>query len=169
MFGRKASCHEVAGIHADSPAEHLLIEQFRYWMSGHATHQVSYWNKAWDALRGGVDPNAAKMIFVEFHVLTRILHDRGTRQIKWLTDLGRCISRDEGLVLSLVQASQGKEPFMEIAAASELLGTYEVEALINASRSLAKVLVMKNLVLEPIEAVVRLDATDFSVAGRVLH
>lgn len=169
MAARRTTTHEVAGIHADAPAETLLIKQFRFWMCGHATHESRYWGLAWSALACRLDSVTAKILFAEVHLFTRIVHERTMRQIEWLPDLGRCISRDEGLVLALVQASQVEEPFTEIAAASELLGTYKVEALVQSSRSLAKALGTRHLHLEPIESVTMLPSTRLSIARRVLH
>jgi hypothetical protein len=160
---------EVAGIHAPGPAETLLIEQFRFWMSGHTTHQFNYLNQAWAALSKGLGVTSAKLIFSEIHVFTRILYDRSIRDIEWLFDLGRCISRDEGLMLALIHASQAEEPYLEIAAASELLGTFEIEILIDSSRAVAKALSTCSLILEPIESVKQLQPIGIDFSGRVLH
>jgi hypothetical protein len=169
MGSRTTARHEIAGIHADAQAEALLVKQFRFWMSGHATREFGYVTKAWAALSGTVSSNSAKLIFAEIHIFTRILYDHSVRRIEWLPDLGRCISYDEGLILALVQASQNNEPLTEIAAASELLGTFDVESLIQASRSLGEVLSMNNLVLEPIECVTQCNAADIGVTSRILH
>lgn len=169
MASHSLSKPEVAGIHASGPAETLLIEQFRFWMSGHATHQFNYLNQAWATLSKCLGVTSAKLIFAEIHVFTRILHDRSVRDIEWLFDLGRCISRDEGLMLALIHASQTDEPYLEIAAASELLGTFDIETLIDSSRALAKALSTCNLMLEPIESVTQLHPTGIDFSGRVLH
>lgn len=170
MAGSEARAGDIAGLHAGGPAENLLIEQFRYWMSGHASCRSRHWTLAWKALAARLDCASAKLLFTELHHFTRILCENAVRSIEWLPGLGRCISRDEGLVLALVQASQVDETHIEIAAASELLGSFRVEALIAASRSLARALGTSELCLEPIEAVSELPPTTcLGLGHRTLH
>jgi hypothetical protein len=142
---------EVAGVHADAPAENLLVRQYRYWMTGYATRKMTYCDLAWEALVRTVPADAAKVLFAEIHSFTRVLRDQAKREIGFLPDLCRCICHDESLLLFLVRASQIDESFAETLAASELLGTHKVEALVSASRSLAEALASRGLLLEPIE------------------
>jgi hypothetical protein len=160
---------EIAGVHVGHPAETLLIEQFRTWMTGHATCKMAYWDLAWDNLSKMMTPALAKQLFADFHCLTRLLHKGAHREVEWLPAQCRNICQDESLILVLVQASQCQEGFGEILAASELLGTHKVEMLITHSRSIASVFSTMRLYLRPIDRVTCLGGALSHSARQPLH
>ncbi|ACB95017.1 hypothetical protein [Beijerinckia indica] len=123
---------------AKTSAEHLLLVQYRYWMTGHATRKTCYWDRAWEVLRGTLETEKAKALFADLHVFTRLLREQAVRDLSWHPSPCQCPCHDESLVLSLIHASQCAEEFTEILAASELLGTHRVDCLVEASRATAK-------------------------------
>ncbi len=150
----------VTGIHADAPAEKLLIAQYRSWMHGHSCRNLAFLDCAWTKLAAGLPFESAKALFSECYIFMRILRRRACRQIEWRNDLRPGICDDELRLLRLVGASQAHDAFAEISVAAELLGTHEVHALVAASRSLARSLETRQLRLEPI---VEVTASEFAV------
>ncbi|ACK49942.1 hypothetical protein Msil_0973 [Methylocella silvestris BL2] len=153
MSEHQSHAPEVAGQHADAPAEHLFFAQYRYWMAGYATRDMFCWDCAWDTLLRYVAPEAGKALYAEFHLFTRVLNQSSRRPIGWLPDLCRCLCRDEYWVLNLVAASQQGQAHEELLAAAELVGIDEARALLGASRSLARALKAENFVLAPLDGV----------------
>ncbi len=141
---------DIAAVHADAPAEHLFFAQYRHWMAGYATRDALCWDCAWDVLLRFVPPESAKALYSEFHLFTRILHQRSQRAIGWLPDVCRCLCRDEYCALNLVAASQRSDFEKEFLSAAELLGMNEVPELLKVSRSLAQALSMRNFLLAPV-------------------
>lgn len=145
MTDHRTHSREVAGVHADAPAEHLFFSQYRYWMAGFSTRDMFCWDCAWDALLRYVAPDAGKTLFAEFHVFTRLLNQRASRPIGWLPDVCRCLCEDEMRVLRLVCASQRGEAHEELLAAAELVGVDDAKPLVEASRSLARAFAAQDL------------------------
>lgn len=160
---------EVAGVHADAPAEYLFFAQYRYWMAGYATRDMFCWDCAWDVLLRYVPPDAGKTLYAEFHFFTRTLSQRSRRPIGWLPDVCRCLCRDEYWVLNLICASQQDNAHEELLAAAELVGIDEVRNLLGASRSLARALKAANFVLAPFGGVLTRAATPQSSSVGTWH
>lgn len=169
MEDHKVTVHKIVGLHSGGAGESLLIRQFRYWMDAYAP------NRSCPRTPVGSNPAtrpicpAARILLAEIRLFTEVLHEHMLRPIELFSDLGRCLSRDEALVLMLVRASQAEDPYTEIAAASELLGTYRVESVVRSSRSLAKAFGERRLRLEPIEAVAPLASTQLGMGLRIVH
>ncbi|VTZ26390.1 conserved hypothetical protein [Methylocella tundrae] len=149
MVQNQKHATEVAGVHADAPAEHLFFAQYRYWMAGYTTRDMFCWDCAWDVLLRYVSLDAGKALYAEFHLFTRVLNQRSQRPIGWLPDVCRCLCRDEYWVLNLVGASQQNNSHEELLAAAELVGIDEARILLAASRSLGRALMAENFVLAP--------------------
>lgn len=141
----------IAAVHADAPAERLLFAQFRLWMAGFSTGDADYWNCALGVLLRVAKPQTAMNLHGEFHRFTRLLNEGRQKEIQWRFSACRCLCRDEFLVLKLIAASQRKDEDTERLAAMELLAGFEAEAIINASRLLAKALAFANFILAPVE------------------
>jgi hypothetical protein len=150
MASHKPPSARIVAIHADAPAENLFFAQFRAWMAGYCSRDIFAWDFAWDALRRCVCEESAKALYSEFHLFARTLNDRAGRAIEWRPDVCRCLYRDEYLALCLVAASQRGDVASEFSAASELLGTDHVHALLMASRSLAQAMKVRKIALSPI-------------------
>jgi hypothetical protein len=129
-------------------AERLLFTEYRCWMAGYSTRDISCWEIAWNALAAAIGVEAARPLYGEFHCFVRTLLQTATRDIGWRPTACRCLCRDEALVLALVQASQQQEMTDETALASDLLGHGNCAALIGASRSLAQALAGQDLLLQ---------------------
>jgi hypothetical protein len=140
---------QIAGVHADAPADNLFFTEYRCWMAGFKTRDAACWDYAWDALVRAVSKDFAKVLFSEFHLFARTLRDEAKRDIAWRTDVCRCLCYDECLVLALVSASQLHDQPQEVTLASGLLGTDKVETFLEASRSLAEAMKNCQLLLEP--------------------
>jgi hypothetical protein len=174
MENRGASQVKSAGVHANQPAEKLLIQQFRCWMTGYATGKLAYFDVAWDSLSRKMRQNLAKQLFADFHCLARLLRGCNHREIEWMpvlckTSLCKNICHDEGLFLILIHASQFHEAFTEVLAATELLGDHRVGHLLTHSRSIASALAAQRLYLQPIERVTSLKGALSKQPGCVLH
>ncbi len=165
MASHKPPSARIAAIHVDAPAENLFFAQFRAWMAGYCSRDIFAWDFAWDALRRFVCEESAKALYSEFHLFARTLNARPGRAIEWRPDVCRCLCRDEYLALRLVAASQCGDVASEFSAASELLGTDQVHALLMASRSLAQALKVRRFVLSPIR---RADGPH-EASARLLH
>jgi hypothetical protein len=98
-------------------------------------------------------PESAKILHREFHLFTRTLNERTRKEIIWRFSACRCLCQDEFLVLRLIAASQQRDQNAENLAATELLGSGDVESILTASRSLAKALQLNHFIFAPIERV----------------
>jgi hypothetical protein len=141
----------IAAVHAEAPAERLFFAQYRLWMAGYSARDADYWECAYDVLLRFATPESAMILHGEFHLFTRTLNERARKEIMWRFSACRCLCMDEFLVLRLIAASQRKDEGAEIFAATELLGSGDVEAILTASRSVAEALQFRNFVLAPIE------------------
>jgi len=159
----------VVGLHAGGSAENFLFRQFRAWMDAHAVRRSCRPTPA----ENGPAPRpvcpAARLLLAEIQFFAQVLHQCTTRPIEWFPDLGCCLSRDEALVLTLIQASQTQDAYTEIAAACQLLGSGRIEALVRSSRSLALALDEHHLRLEAIEPITTLPSAQLGLGPRVLH
>ncbi len=169
MSQHDAHSLEVAGAHADAPAEHLFFAQYRYWMAGYATRDMFCWDCAWDVMLRYAPTDVAKMLYAEFHIFTRTLNQRAQRPISWLPDVCRCLCRDEYWVLNLICASQQHNAHEELLAAAELVGIDEVCNLLGASRSLARALKAAKFVLAPFGGVLSRAAAAQSASVGTWH
>jgi hypothetical protein len=149
----------VIGIHANAPAEKILIAQVRSWMHGQASQDLDLLDCAWVTLSTSLSFESAKCVFSECYIFMRVLRKQARRPISWRKDLKPMICDDECRLLRLVAASQTHDAFAEISVAAELLGTHKVETLLTVSRSLAKALELRKLMLEPI---IKVTASEFS-------
>jgi len=140
MASKKTAFVPQKSTSANVTAENLLLVQYRFWMTGHATRKICYWDRAWDILSRALNPEQAKYLFTDLHIFTRLVRDQAARELAWHPQPCRCPCHDESLMLALIRASQHGEEFIEILAASELLGTHRVDDLVQASRSTARCL-----------------------------
>jgi hypothetical protein len=151
MMQRETPRSQIAAVHVDAPAERLLFAQFSLWMAGYTSRDVDYWECAFDVLLRFATREPAKILHGEFHLFTRTLIEQTRKETMWRFSACRCLYLDELLVLRLIAASQRKDEDAESLAAMDLLGRADVEALLAASRSLAKALQFNNFVFAPIE------------------
>jgi hypothetical protein len=139
---------ETAPIIAAAQVERLLFTEYRCWMAGYSTRDISCWEIAWNALAAAIGVEAARPLYGEFHCFVRTLLQTAARDIGWRPTACRCLCRDEAQVLALVQASQQQNMKDEMMLASDLLGHGNCAALIGASRSLAQALTGQGLLLQ---------------------
>jgi hypothetical protein len=132
---------------AAGQAERLLFTEYRCWMAGYSTRDISCWEIAWNALAAALGVEAARPLYGEFHCFVRTLLETARRDVGWRPAACRCLCRDEALVLALVQASQQQNMPDETVLAGDLLGHGNCSALIAASRSLARALAAQDLLL----------------------
>ncbi|WP_020175532.1 hypothetical protein [Methyloferula stellata] len=159
----------ITGIHANAPAEKMLIAQYRSWMHCDTCRNLGFLDCAWTTLATALPFESAKAVFSECYIFMRILRRRACRPIEWRNDLRPGICDDECLLLRLVAASQRHDAFAEISVAAELLGTHKVEALVAASRSLARALEARHLRLEPIVEVTASEFSAFAQGSVTVH
>lgn len=150
MTTSETTQRQSIGAHRDAPAENLLFTEYRCWMAGFETRDVSCWEIAWGALAATLPLRAARLLFGDFHCFARSIREHATREVGWRPAACRCLCRDECIVLALVEASQRDRARGERIFASSLLGHARAEPLIEASRSLARSLAEHGLVLRPL-------------------
>lgn len=135
------------GAHATAPAETLLFTQYRCWMAGYSTRDITCWEIAWTALESTMGVGAARRLFGEFHGFVRAILETTRRDIGWRPAACRCLCPDEAVVLALLRASQQQRTGAELGFASDLLGHADCAALLAASRSLGRSLADHDLIL----------------------
>ncbi|UDL95824.1 hypothetical protein LGH83_06375 [Lichenihabitans sp. PAMC28606] len=150
---------------AAANAERLLFTNYRCWMAGYSTRDISCWEIAWNALAGTLGVDAARPLYGEFHCFVRTILETARRDIGWRPTGCRCPCRDEALVLALVQASQRGQFDNETTTARDLLGHDDCRALVASSRSLGRALSALDLRLGLDHA----DAPGASSPPRLLH
>jgi hypothetical protein len=169
MIQHDISQREIAAVHAEAPAERLFFAQYRLWMAGYCAGDPLYWECAFDVLLRFVARDSARILHGQFHLFTRTLNEQARKEIHWCSSICRCLCRDEFLVLRLVAASQRKDQDAEYRAATDLLGSEDIGALLMASRSLAQALQFRSFVLAPIERVFTTPNVPHLPHGQSLH
>lgn len=142
---------QVTAVHADAPAERLFFAQYRLWMAGYCARDSLYWECAFDVLLRFVARESARVLHGQFQLFTRTLNEQARKEIIWRSSICRCLCRDEFLVLRLVAASQRNDQATEYHAATDLLGSEDIGAVLMASRSLAQALQFRSFILAPVD------------------
>ncbi|MCI0466861.1 MAG: hypothetical protein L0Y57_07650 [Beijerinckiaceae bacterium] len=161
--------YEIAGIHAQAPAEELFFAQYRLWLAAHATQNSFYLDCAFQHLLDVSGHACAKDLYRQFRSFTLTLLAQSRRAIGWRAFGCRCLGRDELLALKLVSASQNEDAGEEDMAAAELLACAHVRPLVNSSRLLAQTLVAAGFVLAPVEKYAVAAALPPDPWGQSLH
>lgn len=160
---------EAAAIHALAPAGRLFVAQYRLWLAGNSTHDLAHLDCAIDILLHFVTRESVRVLHSEFHLFMQTLMDQTRRTVTWRAEGCRCLCRDEILALRLVAASQIGDLAEEVLAASELIANDYVKPFVSASRSLGQALLVKGLLLVPVELDSANAAKSRGLYGRTLQ
>ena len=136
-------------------ADGLLVTQFRCWMAGYSTRDISCWEIAWLNLVDVAGPEGAGALYGQFQGFVRTLIEEARRDIGWRPVACCRLCADERAVLGLLGASQQGRAADEGCLAVTVLGHRDATVLLRASRSLGNGLAACGLALadsEPPEA-----------------
>ena len=137
-----------AGAMLPAP-ERLVGVGFRCWLSGFQTSDIGCWEVAWHEISNAVGPRAAKPLMTELACWVRAVQDSAERRIEVFPAQCRRFCRDECLAISMVAACQHSACPAFRACAVALLGSDEIDEVIEGADGFARRLKEADQVLSP--------------------
>jgi hypothetical protein len=116
-------------------------------MAGLSEGEARGWEIGWEVLTRGMSLNDAEFLFGEFHRFARVLVDASIEPIDWRPVTCCGLSRDEILMLEILDHQQHGETRESLPAAEALLGATELGAVLEATQSLSRALSSRGLFL----------------------
>lgn len=133
------------GFSAIPHPEQLVLTGFRFWYAGYETGDISCWEFAWNELAKSLGPARAKLIVSELASWVRVQRTCACRKLAIYPHPCRYVGDDEACALSLLGACAMQACPLARALAFELIGSSEVEPVIDASTDLARALSVAEL------------------------
>ena len=109
-------------------------------MAGFSEGEARSWEIGWQVLTRGMSLNDAQFLTGQFHRFARVLVDASIEPIDWRPVACCRLSRDEILVLEMLDHQQHGETGQSLSAAEALLGATELGAVLQATQSLSRAL-----------------------------
>lgn len=134
--------------HKLSPAEQLVGFGFRCWLTGYQTNDISCWGKGWDKYSTELGAAKAKPVVTELAYWVQTVKRCSQRTIDCAPIDCKAFCQDECTAISLIAASQHQSCPALQACACALLGTDDVEDILNAADSFAHALHYADVKLE---------------------
>jgi hypothetical protein len=105
----------------DRPAERLVLEGFRRWISGYATGDLTHWEEVWNLHATALGSRDARIVVDRLARFVRIVRDWSVCPISCFPGGCRHICRHECFALAMVAASQNRDLDALSAAMRHLL------------------------------------------------
>lgn len=132
-----------------NPPEILVGLNFRYWLHGYETGDISYWERAWTMSVDVLGPDRGPGLGADFSRWVKTLRQRSVRSLKALPDDRRTFGPDECVAMALVAAFQHQSCPALQACALSLLGCEPNSDVTAGSEHLARQLRNADLMLDP--------------------
>jgi hypothetical protein len=116
-------------------------------MAGFSEGEARGWEIGWQVLTRGMSLNDAQFLLGEFHRFARVLVNASIEAIDSRPVTCCRLSRDEILMLEMLDHQQHGETRQSLLAAETLLGATELGAVLEATQSLSRALSSRGLFL----------------------
>lgn len=133
--------------YADTWAVALVVVVWRCCMAGLSEGEAGGWEIGWQALTREMSLNDAQFLFGEFHRFARVLVNASSQPMGWRPVTCCRLSRDEILMLEMLDHQQHGETRQSLLAAEALLGATEFGAVLEVTQSLSRALSSRGLFL----------------------
>ena len=121
-------------------AEHLVGLGFRCWMAGFETSDIACWETGWNAYVTALGPARAKPAITELACWVRTVRDGACRKLKYLPFGCAGFCRDESIAISMIAACQHSACPAQRACAFALLGSSNIEEVVDSAAAFADAL-----------------------------
>lgn len=139
---------EPVAEHHDDVAQ-LVGFGFRGWLNGIESQDIRAWETVWSRYCAVLGTVQARFVVTELECWTRCVHRSAQRRIGVACLDCPHLCQDERLAVSIVAAAQHQTCPAMRACAFTLLGTSEIEPVIQRSQTFASVLLQADQVLAP--------------------
>lgn len=131
-----------------STAEQLVGFGFRCWLAGYQNNDISCWGAGWNKFSSQLGPATAKSVITDLSLWVQTVKSYAKRQIDCAPIDCKAFCQDECVAISLIAASQHKACPALQACAFALIGTDEVQEVVDTSDSFAHTLKQADIMLE---------------------
>lgn len=113
---------------------------FRCWLAGYETEDVNCWETGWNVYARELGPVHAKAAVGELSCWVRSIYNAKCRQIETYPFVCAGFCRDECMAISMIAASQHSACPAMRACAFTLLGTSDIDAVVDAAANFGDLL-----------------------------
>ena len=121
-------------------ASKLVGLGFRCWLAGYETHDINCWETGWNVYARELGAAKAKAAIGELSCWVRAIHTSTCRRIKTYPFGCAGFCQDECMAISMIAASQHSACPAMRACAFTLLGTSEIDGVVDAATSFGDIL-----------------------------
>lgn len=147
--------HSRARFFVAPPPERLVLTGYRCWQAGYETGDIACWEVAWNEFARIMGPHHAKTALGELSAWVRSLRSAACRALQHYPHSCRYVTSDEIKAVCMIGACQAGRCPLARAMAFELLGTSDIDGVLNASAEFATALAGAGQVLQWTEAPAR--------------
>lgn len=122
---------------------------FRNWLAGYLNNDVGCWTGVWSLYATRLELCAAKPVVAALSVWVRDIHVGACRKIQVSAPSCATYCRDECMAISIIAAAQNDTCPAMRACAFALLGTSNIDPVINSAERYARTLSQAGLTIEP--------------------
>lgn len=142
---KQPSPRRTPGVSARLPntphqASRLVGLGFRCWLAGYETHDVDCWETGWNVYARELGPTHAKAAIGELSCWVRTIHCTTCRRIETYPFGCAGFCQDECMAISMIAASQHSACPAMRACAFALLGTSEIDGVVDTATSFGNLL-----------------------------
>jgi hypothetical protein len=131
----------LAAVRApEMQAERLVGVGFRCWLAGYETHDIDCWETGWNHYARELGPARAKTAVTELTCWVRAVHRKACRRIYTYPFGCSGFCRDECMAISMVAASQHSACPAMRACAFALLGSSNIDGVVETATNFGNVL-----------------------------
>lgn len=121
-------------------AERLVGVGFRCWLAGYQTDDINCWETGWNLFAAELGPNCAKTAITELSCWVRSVHKTACRPINYYPFGCTGYCPDECMAISMVAASQHSVCPAMRSCAFALLGSSDIDGVVEAATEFGNVL-----------------------------
>jgi len=121
-------------------ASKLVGLGFRCWLAGYETHDINCWETGWNVYARELGATKAKAAIGELSCWVRAIHTSTCRRIETYPFGCAGFCQDECMAISMIAASQHSACPAMRACAFTLLGTSEIDGVVDAATSFGDIL-----------------------------
>lgn len=126
--------------HAPHEASRLVGLGFRCWLAGYETQDVNCWETGWNVYARELGPAQAKIAVSELSCWVRSIYSAKCREIETYPFGCAGFCRDECMAISMIAASQHSACPAMRACAFTLLGTSEIQGVVESATNFGNLL-----------------------------
>lgn len=127
----------MTAFNAALTPERLVGIGFRGWLAGYAYQDVSCWEYVWNAYASTLGPKRAKIAVSDLSSWVRQVHDTSCRRIETYPTGCAGFCKDECIAISIIAACQNEHCPALKACAFALVGTSNLEPMMDEANDFA--------------------------------